>query len=61
MYGPTAEPPSSHAFITEHPKVSYEAGRFNKVPLVMSVLEKEGLLIHAAGKTKTLLLAAIHI
>lgn len=49
IFVPTIEPQSSHAFITEHPEISYKSGRFNKVPLVMTLCEKEGLLINSAG------------
>ncbi|XP_021957941.1 esterase 6 [Folsomia candida] len=46
-FAPVVELPSPHAVITEHPEVLYKTGRFNKVPLVMTICEKEGLLINS--------------
>jgi carboxylesterase type B len=53
IFGPVVEPPSDHAFLTSAPEEIYASGNFHKVPLVVTVCEKEGLLLKAGFVKKT--------
>lgn len=48
-FGPVIEPMSAPEprFLTEQPVKIYQEGRFNKVPLIITVNEMEGLTLSA--------------
>ncbi|CAG7829147.1 unnamed protein product [Allacma fusca] len=49
-FGPVIESTTTEqAFLTEHPWVLFESGRFNKVPLISGFTQDEGILLFAAG------------
>ncbi len=52
-FAPTIEIPSAESgietFLEESPRTLLEEGRFNKVPVIMTVCKDEGLGLHSAG------------